>query len=154
MKKRILIAAGVLLVAIQFIRPARNTGSADGPQDITHAVAVPAPVLTMLKTACYDCHSNQTAYPWYATVQPVGLWLGHHVDEGKEELNFSEFATYAPKRMAHKLEEIAEEVEEGHMPLPAYTLIHTDAKLTEAQVSELTAWAKAQQQQVQAIAPL
>ena len=73
MKKRILIAAGVLLVAIQFIRPARNTGSADGPQDITHAVAVPAPVLTMLKTACYDCHSNQTAYPWYATVQPVGL---------------------------------------------------------------------------------
>lgn len=150
MKKRILIAAGVLLVAIQFIRPARNTGSADGPQDITHAVAVPAPVLTMLKTACYDCHSNQTAYPWYATIQPVGLWLGHHVDEGKEELNFSEFATYAPKRMAHKLEEIAEEVEEGHMPLPAYTLIHTDAKLTEAQVSELTAWAKAQQQQVQA----
>lgn len=150
MKKRILIAAGVLLVAIQFIRPARNTGSADGPQDITHAVAVPAPVLTMLKTACYDCHSNQTAYPWYATIQPVGLWLGHHVDEGKEELNFSEFATYAPKRMAHKLEEIAEEVEEGHMPLPAYTLIHTDAKLTEAQVSELTAWAKAQQQQVKA----
>lgn len=150
MKKRILIAAGVLLVAIQFIRPARNTGSADGPQDITHAVAVPAPVLTMLKTACYDCHSNQTAYPWYADIQPVGLWLGHHVDEGKEELNFSEFATYAPKRMAHKLEEIAEEVEEGHMPLPAYTLIHTDAKLTEAQVSELTAWAKAQQQQVQA----
>ena len=150
MKKRILIAAGVLLVAIQFIRPARNTGSADGPQDITHAVAVPAPVLTMLKTACYDCHSNQTAYPWYADIQPVGLWLGHHVDEGKEELNFSEFATYAPKRMAHKLEEIAEEVEEGHMPLPAYTLIHTDAKLTEAQVSELTAWAKAQQQQVKA----
>ncbi|OIN56089.1 heme-binding domain-containing protein [Arsenicibacter rosenii] len=150
MKKRMLMAAIFLLAGIQFIRPARNLGNADGPQDITHAVAVPAPVLTMLKTSCYDCHANKTAYPWYANIQPVGLWLGHHVEEGKEELNFTEFATYAPKRMAHKLEEIAEEVEEGHMPLPAYTLIHADAKLTEAQMAELTAWAKAQQQQVAA----
>lgn len=148
MKKKIWYILLAVLVGIQFIRPTRNIGNADGPQDITHSVQVPDKVLTMLKGSCYDCHSNNTVYPWYTNIQPIGLWLNHHVDEGKDELNFSEFGTYNQKRMAHKLEEIAEQVEEDEMPLPTYTLIHTDVKLTKEQATDLVSWAKSQQQQV------
>lgn len=148
MKKRILPIVLIILVGIQFIRPARNEGQADTPQDITHSVQVPAQVLTTLKASCYDCHSNHTTYPWYTNIQPIGLWLNNHVNEGKHHLNFSDFASYDQKRMAHKLEETAEEIEEGHMPLPAYTLIHTDTKLSKEQVAELVSWAKSQQQAV------
>lgn len=147
-KKRILYIVLILLVLIQFVRPTRNEGQADTPQDITHSVQVPAHVQTMLKASCYDCHSNHTVYPWYTNIQPVGWWLSSHVNDGKRHLNFSEFGQYDQKRMAHKLEETAEEVEEGHMPMPAYTLIHTDTKLSKAQVDELVNWAKSQQQAV------
>ncbi len=142
MKKNILIGLVVLFVGIQFIRPEKNEGSAATPQDVTHFVTVPDAVMTTLKQACYDCHSNHTKYPWYASVSPVSLWLANHVDEGKSELNFSNFAQYDKKRMDHKLEEMAEEVEEGHMPLPAYTLIHQDAKLSEAQQQLIVEWVK------------
>ena len=148
MKKRILYIVLIVLVIIQFIRPARNEGQADTPQDITHSVQVPAQVLTTLKASCYDCHSNHTVYPWYTNIQPVGWWLNSHVNDGKRHLNFSEFGNYDQKRMAHKLEETAEEVEEGHMPMPAYTLIHTDTELNKQQVEELVAWAKEQQKVV------
>ena len=136
MKNIILISLLLILVAIQFIRSPKNDGNADTVRDITHAVAVPPQVMTVLKASCYDCHSNHTNYPWYANVNPVGMWLSHHIEEGKQELNFSEFAAYSPKRMDHKLEEIAEELKEGHMPMPAYTLIHTDTKLSAAQIDE------------------
>ncbi|MGA0558922.1 heme-binding domain-containing protein [Larkinella sp. VNQ87] len=142
MKQKVLLGLVVILIALQFIRPDRNEGVADTPQDITHAVQVPASVMTSLKTACYNCHSNRTEYPWYANISPVSLWLANHVEEGKEELNFSTFAQYDKKRMDHKLEEVAEEVEEGHMPLPAYTLVHQDAKLHENQKTELIEWVK------------
>ncbi|RRB02296.1 heme-binding domain-containing protein [Larkinella rosea] len=142
MMKKVLIGIAVLLIGIQFIRPDKNEGSADSPQDITHAVQVPEPVMQTLKVACYDCHSNHTKYPWYANISPVSLWLANHVNEGKSELNFSSFAAYDKKRMDHKLEEIGEEVEEGHMPLPAYTMLHHDAELSESQKQLLVEWAK------------
>ncbi|WP_128547664.1 heme-binding domain-containing protein [Larkinella soli] len=148
MKRKILIGLLVVLVVIQFIRPEKNNGQADTPQDLTHSVQVSQPVMTTLKTACYNCHSNHTDYPWYSNVNPVGLWLANHIEEGKEELNFSEFSTYDKKRKDHKLEEIAEEVEEGHMPMPAYTLVHQDAKLSEAQKTELIEWVKAERKRL------
>jgi hypothetical protein len=148
MKKKVLIGLIVVLVGIQFIRPEKNEGVAETPQDVTHFVKVPASVMTTLKLACYDCHSNHTNYPWYANVSPVSLWLANHVEEGKDELNFSNFAQYEKKRMDHKLEELGEEVEEGHMPLQAYLLIHHDAKLSETQKQELVEWAKAARAEV------
>lgn len=148
MKKKIGIGLLVVLVLIQFIRPEANDGQADTSQDITHAVQVPATVLTTLKTACYDCHSNHTNAVWYANINPIGWWLNHHIEEGKAELNFSEFATYKPKRADHKLEEIAEEVEEGHMPISSYTFMHADAKLSKVQIEEIVAWAKTERQRL------
>jgi hypothetical protein len=90
-----------------------------------------------LKSSCYDCHSNKTNYPRYSKINPVGMWLNHHIEEGKAELNFSNFAAYDKKNLDHKLEETAEEVAEGHMPLPSYTLVHADAKLSQEQVKQI-----------------
>ncbi|SDL54090.1 Haem-binding domain-containing protein [Catalinimonas alkaloidigena] len=147
-KRIVLLSLVALLVLIQFIRPEANAGEENTPRDITHAVEVPDNVMVALKTSCYDCHSNHTVYPWYAQINPVSWWLNHHIEEGKEELNFSEFASYAPKRMDHKLEEIVEEVEEGHMPLPAYTWLHTDANMTDEKIALIKSWASAQRQKL------
>jgi hypothetical protein len=141
------IGLGVLavLVLIQLIRPTRNLGN-DLTNDISTKYPVPADVAQLLKTACNDCHSNYTVYPWYTNIQPVGWWLQHHVNEGKEKLNFSEFTTYRPFRQFHKLDETIEMIKEGEMPLNSYTWVHTDAKLNEEQKALLTNWAMSVQE--------
>ena len=142
MKKKIFIAFAVVLVLIQFLRPAKNVSSTKSSADISTVYRVPDEVNLILEKACNDCHSNNTIYPWYAEVQPVAWWLNNHVNEGKGELNFSEFATYTPARQYHKLEEIKEVIDEGEMPLGSYTVIHTNAKLTDAEKQTLTAWSE------------
>lgn len=141
MVKKIAIGLLVALVIIQFFRPARNISTEKSPNDITNKYAVPVSVQEILKTSCNDCHSNNTVYPWYANIQPVAWWLADHVNEGKRELNFSEFSTYSPKKAHHKLEEVIEMVKEGEMPLQSYTIIHQNAKLSEPQKLELANWA-------------
>jgi hypothetical protein len=105
-------------------------------------VEVPGHIQNILKASCYDCHSNHTNYPWYASINPLGLWLDHHIREGKEELNFSDFSRYDKKKLDHKLEETLEEVQEGHMPLPAYLWLHDEAKLNQHQINQVVAWVK------------
>ena len=150
--KSIAIVVVLILAAIQFYRPERNL-SGDNAHDISKAAAVPAPIQAMLTTSCYDCHSNRTAYPWYANIQPVASWLGHHVNEGKEELNFSEFAAYSPRRRYHKLEEIIHTMDEQEMPLASYTLIHRDAVLSGPQRMALSQWAGALRDSMKAAYP-
>lgn len=142
MNKKIGLGLLIILLGIQLIRPEKNTGPADTPMDITHAMVVPDNVRHLLKTSCYDCHSNHTAYPWYTNINPVGWWMNQHVVEGKDELNFSEFARYNPKKADRKLKEIAEQVQEHEMPLSSYTLIHTDAELNPEQIKLITDWVK------------
>jgi hypothetical protein len=141
MKKKILWGVLIALVLIQFFRPSRNAGEAYGPNDITKAVEVSADVKNILGKACNDCHSDHTEYPWYTNIQPVGWWMAHHVDEGMHELNFSQFNTYKLRRKLHKLEEVAEQVKEGEMPMDSYTWTHSDAKLTDAEKEILINWA-------------
>ncbi len=140
-KKIGLILLGALIL-LQFVRPEKNSGGVQGPNHISSVLTVPQEIEQILSTSCYDCHSNQTTYPWYTNIQPVGLWMGHHVDEGKDELNFSEFATYKKKRQLHKLDEIVEMIDEKEMPLPSYTWIHKDAILSADQALLLVNWAK------------
>ncbi len=137
------LGLAVVFVAIQVVRPARNEGSSTGPNDIGTKYAVPAEIAGHLKRACFDCHSNHTNYPAYANLQPVGWWLESHVRDAKKHLSFSEFATYKPKRAAHKLEEIAEEVRKKHMPLDSYLWVHGEAKLTDAEIEAIAQWADA-----------
>lgn len=136
------IALLVVFGLMQFVQTNHNNGTAESPNDVAHAVAVPPPVMQTLRTSCYDCHSNHTDYPWYARVQPTGWWLASHINDGKKRLNFSEFNTYDTKRKNKKLNEIAEEVSEGEMPLKSYLLIHGNARLTDAQANELVHWAR------------
>lgn len=127
-------------IVIQFIRPAKNISEGISNNDISKIYAVPADVQAILKTSCYDCHSNNTVYPWYANIQPAAWWLADHVKEGKKELNFSEFASYRIGRQYRKLEEINKEVKENEMPLESYLWIHKDSKLSEQQKLTLANW--------------
>jgi len=142
MRRRILLIIIIILIAIQFIRPAKNQSIDVLPSDISHVYTVPQNVSVILKKACNDCHTNNTVYPWYAQIQPVGWWLNHHIEEGKDELNFNEFGAYAVPRQYHKLEEVVEQVKEGEMPIWSYTLIHTNAKLTDEEKQTLINWAQ------------
>ena len=130
-----------MLILIQFYPRSNNNISRKIPlSDISTAHQVPAPVRQILKTSCYDCHSNNTVYPWYAATQPVSLLLADHIKDGKAELNFSEFGTYSLRRQYRKLEEIGEQVKEGEMPLTSYSIIHTNAKLSLNQQLVLSNW--------------
>lgn len=147
-RKKILIGLLLLFLAAQAIRPAKNEGAATGPKDIAHTVAVPDSVMTVLKKSCYDCHSNHSTYPWYDRIAPVSWWVSHHIDEGKRELNFSIFGEYTVRRQAKKMEETAEQVEEGDMPLKSYLIMHGDASLNEEQKKLVIDWAKTTQAQI------
>ncbi|HEX7415040.1 MAG TPA: heme-binding domain-containing protein [Bacteroidia bacterium] len=138
--KKVLILTVLILVLIQFIRPEKNTGTADGPNDITHTVAVAPEIKNILEKSCNDCHSNHTEYPWYYNIQPVAWWLANHVNDGKHHLNFSEFNTYKTKRKLKKLKELKDEIEEGGMPMDSYLWIHCNAKLSEAEKNNLIKW--------------
>jgi hypothetical protein len=133
MKKKILIALVVVLVLIQFIRIDRSHPEISADKDFIAITQPEEKVEKLLRSACYDCHSYETEYPWYANVAPVSWFVGHHIDEGREHLNFSIWGDYEPARADHKLEESAEEVEEGEMPLNSYTWTHGDAKLSKAE---------------------
>lgn len=141
MLKKILIVLLLAFVVIQFIRPAKNRSTAEEPQSITKVYQVPDNVNEILKKACYDCHSNNTRYPWYNNIQPIYWWLNDHIQEGKKELNFSEFGTYTAKRQAKKLKKVTGEVKEGEMPLNSYIWMHKDAILTDEEVSTIVNWA-------------
>lgn len=146
-KKAILGTLLIVLVVIQFIRPAKNLAQAFGADDITKSVNVPEEVKNILVASCYDCHSDFTNHMWYENIQPIGWWIGHHISDGKRHLNFSIFNTYKDKRKAHKFEEIGEMVSSDEMPMSSYTLIHGDAKLNDAQKRLLIDWAQAGQAQ-------
>lgn len=132
----------ILLVVIQFYRPSKNTSTEMSPNSILTAVVVPQDVEQILKTSCYDCHSNNTVYPWYNNIAPVSWWLDNHVKEGKRELNFDEWASYTDKRKNHKLKEIKGNLEEKEMPLESYLWIHKNAKLSDDQIKAVVDWAR------------
>ena len=130
----------LIFIIIQFIRPAKNKSDGISKNDISKIYPVPENVQTILKTSCYDCHSNNTIYPWYANIQPVAWWLDDHIQEGKKELNFSEFASYRIGRQYRKLDEINKEIKEDEMPLDNYLWIHKYAKLDKQQKLTLANW--------------
>lgn len=141
MLKKVLIGFLVLLILIQFIRPEKNQSTAATPDDIFNHYQAPDSVKSMIITSCYDCHSNNTKYPWYAEIQPLSWWLDHHIEEGKNELNFSDFAAFNARFKSHKLDEVIEEVESENMPLKSYLIPHSDAALTKMQRQAIIKWA-------------
>lgn len=147
------IILGVPFLILQFIRPDRNHSDQRPTAHISQAFPIPPDVQTILERSCLDCHSNNTDYPWYAEVQPVGWWLQSHIDDGKDELNFDEFASYRPMRQFTKLQQIAEEIEEEAMPLPSYVFMHSDSRLSTDQKEVLTEWVTAMRDSMKARYP-
>ncbi len=142
------------LIVLQLVpKPKKNIAEIPGNNDISLVHNVPATVQKVLKTSCYDCHSNNTVYPWYSYVQPVAMWLGNHIAEGKDELNFSEFGSYSIRRKYKKLEEINEMVKEDEMPLSSYIIIHRDAKLGENEKVLLANWVNSLRDSIKANYP-
>jgi Haem-binding domain len=136
----LLVLLGILIV-MQFFRPKKNIDKNVQANNITKVAAIPAEVNAIFQKACYDCHSNNTVYPWYAEVMPVGWFLNNHIKEGKREINFDEFASYKPRRALKKLHEIEEQITENKMPLDSYIKIHKNAKLTDAEKKLVMDWA-------------
>lgn len=106
-------------------------------------VAAPAEVQTILRSACYDCHSHETRWPWYSRVAPVSWMVANHVKEGRGDLNFSDWPRLDFEEQEHALKDIQEQITKGKMPLRGYTWMHREARLSEAQRAALVAWAAA-----------
>jgi len=142
--KKIAFALLVIFALLQLYQPARNEDYGQvSAIHIERMVPMDDTVRTILRESCYDCHSNNTRYPWYANVQPVRAFLETHIKEGKEKLNFSEFGDYTVRRQQSKLRSIGEQVETSQMPLASYTWIHGSAKLSQSERAVVDRWVEA-----------
>lgn len=133
----------VVLLGIQFVPNDLPESRQPNPGDIIQSGIVTSEVAEMLKVSCYNCHSNETVYPWYSFVAPSSWLVAKDVRDGRDELNFSDWADYSMMDKLAKLDDLVSEVEEGKMPLGIYTLVHPSAKLDDAQRQSIVAWAEA-----------
>lgn len=144
MTKKILKISALLLIlafgGIQLVRPERTNPASDPAKSLGAGGKLPAEVAAVLNRSCDDCHSNNTEWPWYSNVAPISWSIVDHVNEGREELNFSEWGAYSERRQARKLEEICEEVKEREMPHYQYVWLHRDAALSDAEIRLLCTW--------------
>ena len=138
--KIIALVLVIVFVAIQFIQPAHNKSGQILPTDFTVVYTVPTNVQTILQNACYDCHSNNTGYPWYSHIQPMAWIMERHIDNGKEKLNFSDFGSYSSRRQISKLKGIANQIKDDEMPIASYKMMHSKAKLTKEEKSLIINW--------------
>lgn len=138
--KKILFVFLFVFVVIQFMQPARNQSGQVLQTDISKTYDIPKSVVTLLKNSCYDCHSNNTAYPWYSNIQPIGWILARDIENGKAKLNFSEFGSISPRRQISKLQNVENRIKDGTMPLQVYQVMHPSARLTEDEKRLLIDW--------------
>lgn len=147
--KKIVVVLLVAFIIIQFF-PIDKTNPPPTPgMDFLKIKNTPEPIAKIIRTSCYDCHSNETRYPWYSNISPASWFVKNHINKGRKHLNFSTFATYEPKRQAHKLEECIEMIEKKEMPLESYYVGHQNAKLTDAQRKELAEYFKKEKEETE-----
>lgn len=127
----VLVVAIVLV--IQVIPVERNVSTVPPGQSFEKTEKVPANVAAILKVSCYDCHSNNSRYPWYSELQPGAWFMAQHIKKGRDELNFDEFNNYSKRRKKAKIKSIISQIEKDEMPLKSYLLLHHDADLTPEQ---------------------
>ena len=154
MIRKILLVLLVALIAIQFIHPARNKAVGAQPNFIGNKYPIPEDVKGILAKACFDCHSNNTRYPWYSKIQPVDWWLTDHIKEGKANFNFDEFLAKTLRYQYNKIHDVAELTEKHEMPLNSYLWIHKVAKLNEEETKKVISWANDVQDSLEANYPM
>jgi len=134
MLKKILIALAIIVIGIQFI-PVERTNP-----PVTQEIDAPPNVLSILKTSCYDCHSNETTWPWYSYVAPVSFLVASDVQNARKRVNFSEWDKYDDEKKEKKKGAILDDVEEGEMPLPKYLIMHPGAEMNSEKIKVLKGW--------------
>jgi hypothetical protein len=138
----------IVLIGLQFVRPARTNPAVDESQTIHARLEVTPQVAAILDRSCQDCHSNTTRWPWYSNVAPVSWLVIDDVNQGRSNLNLSEWGSMDNRQAEKKLEEICEEVLDGEMPIPSYTRIHWSAKLSSADIKTLCEWTAAERARI------
>ncbi len=146
--KIIVLVLAVAFVGGQLYRPDRTAATIVQSETLEATTQVPENVAQVLKRSCNDCHTNQTNYPWYSNITPVNWFLAHHIDEGRQKLNFSIWNTYNAKKKGHKLDEICDQIIGGEMPHHQYLWMHGDAKLSDADKRLLCGWAQAERTRI------
>ena len=138
--KRIFIGLVVVVALLQLVQPDRVNPAVEPARDWLASNAPPARVVGSLRAACYDCHSNETKWPWYSRVSPVSWWIVDHIKDGRKHLNFSDWPHDNPRKARSRWQNIQDEIESGGMPLKSYTLIHSEARLSATDRTELMEW--------------
>jgi Haem-binding domain len=138
--KKVFLALLFIGVMIQFIRPDMAPVPVDPKHTVQAVLTVPPNIDATIHRACYDCHSNETRWPWYSQISPVSWWLKSHVNDGRKALNFSEFAALPKKKQIKKLGDACDQVKQGDMPLKTYLPMHPAAHLTDADRAALCTW--------------
>lgn len=138
--KKFLIIIVVLLIAIQFITIDKENPPADMNKDFLNLTNPPSEIGLIIKSACYDCHSHHTKYPWYANVAPASWLIKEHVNNGRNHLNFSLWTDYKEGKKAHKIEECIDVIKSGEMPMKGYVMLHEEAEISQEQKMILLSW--------------
>ena len=130
----------IAFIIAQFVPVDKSNPNFDNKLDLINMENPPEEIANMLRSTCYDCHSNETVWPWYSNIAPVSWVVAKHVVEGRDNFNFSFWGEYDQDDKAYAVEEIIEEMEDGGMPIPGYDLTHPEAKLTIEQKESLYVW--------------
>jgi hypothetical protein len=144
------IVVVVSLVVVQFFGPAKSNPASDATQSIESRMQLTPQVAAIIDRSCNDCHSNKTRWPWYSNVAPVSWFVIDHVNEGRENLNFSEWGRYKQRDVDGVLRQICREVRAGAMPLSSYTPLHPGSSLSPDDVKTLCDWTTAERARIAA----
>jgi hypothetical protein len=148
--KWVVIVVACLFILLQFKRPARTNPVSETSLSIEAHTQITPQVKEILDRSCRDCHSNNTEWPWYTNVAPVSWWITDHVNEGRKQVNLSEWGKLDKDRQDKKLRQICDEVQDGAMPLSSYLPLHPKAKLSEQDKKTLCDWTAAERERLSA----
>lgn len=140
MKKKLFLALLVMLIIIQFFPISTDNPSTVAEEELEAIIGSGYSEMSLIKDACYDCHSNDSKFPGYSRLQPVGWFLRSHIRGGRQKVNFSTWGKYSPKQQNHKLQECVEVIEENRMPMKSYTWLHPKSKLSQGDKDNLIAF--------------
>jgi hypothetical protein len=137
MLKKAVITILILGAGIQLIPVPKNQSEKVSEADFLQTMEAPVAIQNMIKSSCYDCHSNNTNYPWYGRVRPFAWLLQKHIDQGKDELNFSTFQEYSGRMQREKIRSMISQISDGEMPLKEYLWMHPEAELSDSDKARL-----------------
>jgi hypothetical protein len=148
--RRIIMAGAVIGVVAQAFRPERSNPASDPSLSIRRDPLMTPDVLELMDRSCFDCHTNETRWPWYTNLTPVNFLVARDVARGRQRVNLSNWLSYAPGRRASLLEQMVDEVSDSSMPLAPYRLMHPEASWSDEEKKTFLDWAAATQDSLMA----